>query len=517
MPSSLGPTAFIILDGFGLADPKNPGNAITPETAPHIFGYMKKYPWAALSASGEDVGLFPGQQGNSEAGHITIGAGRVVKQDLVQISETIHDGTFFKNHAFKEALFHAKKYKTAVHIFALLTDGNSAHNYPEHTYAILEYFRREGHKKVFLHLFTDGRDSSPHQASAFLHELRGHMLGEEKIATIMGRFYAMDRNKIWRRTKAAYDAMVAGVGCSAASAEEAIAEAYNRGETDEFICPTVLREGKRPVASIRDNDVIFFMNARSDRARQLTKVFVQPDFEKMNHGTFRRAKFPKNTRFVALTDFGPDLPGIFTAFPSPDVREALAKVIGERCRQLYISESEKYAHITYFINGGYADPVNGEKRELIRSPEIRSYTENPEMQAPLMAKKIVGYITADAYDFICVNFPNADMAGHTGDVAAGKQAVRCVDACVRDIVEAVLARNGRAVIVGDHGNAERMINEATGAGMTEHSNNPVPCIVIGRTVKRMRTKKGRLSDVAPTLLSLLDIEQPRAMTGVSLV
>src|SRR3990167_11185472 len=231
----LTPTALIILDGFGLADQKNAGNAITPETAPTIFSYMEKYPWSSLAASGEDVGLFPNQQGNSEAGHMNIGAGRIVKQDLVQIAEAIHDGTFFKNHAFKQALFHAKKYKTAVHILALLTDGNSAHSYPAHLYALLEFFRREEQPQVFLHLFTDGRDSSPHEASVFLHELRGHLLAHEKIATIMGRFYAMDRNKVWERTQAAYRAIVDGAGgCAAMNAEEAIGQAYNRGETDEY-------------------------------------------------------------------------------------------------------------------------------------------------------------------------------------------------------------------------------------------------------------------------------------------
>src|SRR3989339_74116 len=240
--SKIIPTVLLILDGFGLANPNNEGNAITPKTAPNIFGYMKKYPNSVLKTFGKNVGLFPGQQGNSEAGHMNIGAGRIVKQDLVQISDAIHDGTFFKNEAFRQALFHTKKYKTAVHVMGLMTDRNSAHSYPDHLYALLELFRREGQKKVYLHLFTDGRDSSPYGAHNFLKELRGHMLGQEKIATIMGRYYAMDRNKSWERTQKAYDAMVLGKGCVALSAEEAISQSYSRGETDEYICPSVIME-----------------------------------------------------------------------------------------------------------------------------------------------------------------------------------------------------------------------------------------------------------------------------------
>lgn len=511
------PTMLIILDGFGLADAKNAGNAVTPETAPYIFGLMKKYPHSTLTTWGESVGLFHGQQGNSEAGHMNIGAGRIVKQDLVYISESIHDGTFYKNEAFKQALHHVKKYNTAVHIMGLLTDGNSAHAHPEHLYAMLEYFRRNDVKKVFLHLFTDGRDSSQHGATNFLHELRGHMLAHEKIATVTGRFYAMDRNKIWERTQKAYEAMVLGKGCTAPSAEDALTQSYNRGDTDEYICPTVILENNKPTATIKDNDAIFFVNARSDRARQITKAFVQEDFEKKNGGTFDRKKSPKNIRFVAMTDFGPDLPGLFTAFPSPDIQSCLPAVIDGAYRQLYISETEKYAHVTYFINGGFADPLNGEAREVVKSPPIRSYADKPEMNTKKLVEKIVGYLKKDTYNFICVNFPSPDMVGHTGNLEAGKKALKIVDAGVKEIIELLLKKNGQALIIADHGNAEEMINLKTGEIDTEHSVNPVPCILVGKNLGVKKISDGILADVAPTLLKLMGVKKAREMKGKFLI
>lgn len=511
------PTVLVILDGFGLADPKNKGNAITPETAPNIFGYMKKYPCSTLKTYGENVGLFKNQQGNSEAGHLNIGAGRVVKQDLVIISEAIEDGTFFKNEAFKQATYHVKKYKTAVHIMGMLTDINSAHARPDHFYAMLDFFRQEGQKEIYLHLITDGRDSSPHGAPDYLRELRSHMKNGEKIATIMGRFYAMDRNKIWERTKQAYEAMVLGKGCASASAEEALSQSYNRGDTDEYICPTVIIEKNKPVGLIKDNDAIFFINARSDRARQITKVFVQPDFEKMNHGTFKRQNFPQNIRFVAMTDFGPDLPGIFTAFPSPDIDNCLPKVINNHYKQLYISETEKYAHVTYFINGGYAAPINGEEREVIKSPKMRSYAKQPGMSARKVTDKIINYLKKGVYNFVCVNYPNPDMVGHTGNFIAAKKAIKIIDDQVKCLVDLVLQKDGQLLIIADHGNADEMIDLQTGEMMTEHTMNPVPCILVRKDTKGIKMKKGKLADVAPTLLKIMGIKKPKEMSGRPLV
>lgn len=518
LPTSLPehpPVVLMILDGFGLADPEQVGNAITPDTAPNIFSYMREYASTTLTAHGKAVGLFADQEGNSEAGHFNIGAGRLVEQDLVRISRAITDGTFFKNEAFRQALFHAKKYKSAVHIMGLLTDSQSAHAVPDHLYALLKYFRDEGQTKVYLHLFTDGRDSSPHAAITYLQQLRTHMTGAEKIATIMGRFYAMDRNKIWERTELAYNAMVMGDGLEAESPEAAIEQAYNRGETDEYISPTIIREHGKPVATIQEQDVIYFFNARSDRARQITKAFVQPEFEKKNPGAFHRKKLIKETRFVAMTDFGPDLPGIFTAFPSPDISEAMAKAIGDAYRQLYISETEKYAHVTYFINGGYAEPINGEDRELVQSPNQYSYADRPQMSAAEITKRVLGYIKHDTYNFICVNFPNADMVGHTGDFEAAKKAVKVIDTEIKKIVDAILEKNGMVIITADHGNAEVMIDAKTGEMMTEHTTNPVPFIWIAGG-KQPALKKGTLPDVAPTLLKMLGIPKPKVMTGKSL-
>jgi len=512
------PVVLIILDGFGLANQKNLGNAITSKTAPKIFSYIKKYSSSTLKTYGENVGLRKGQQGNSEAGHLNIGAGRIVKQDLVVISEAIKDGTFFKNQAFKQAVFHTKKYDTAVHIFGLLTNGNSAHSQPEHLYATLKMLRKEKQKKVFIHLITDGRDSSPHGAAGFLKELRKKLKPHEKIASIMGRFYTMDRNKIWERTEASYNAMVLGKGSKAEKAEEVLEKSYCKHETDEYIDPTVIvdKKTKRPVATINNNDSIIFINARSDRARQITKAFVQKDFTKRNNA-FKRKKYPKNIRFVAMTDFGPDLPNILTAFPSPDIKNCLPAVIGLDRKQLYISETEKYAHITYFINGGFPDPLDGEKREVVKSPKMYSYASKPSMNTEKLTTKIISYLKNKKYNFICVNFPNADMVGHTGNFEAAKKAISIVDKNVDKIVEQVLKDNGQILIIADHGNADEMLNLKTSEMMTEHTINPVPCILVSKTGKKINLKNGILADVAPTLLEIMNIEKPEEMTGKSLI
>jgi len=511
------PTVLIILDGFGLAAPDDPGNAITPDTAPAFFRYREEYPSASLVAHGKDVGLFPDQEGNSEAGHFNIGAGRIVEQDLVHVQRAIDDGTFFKNEAFHQALYHVQKYKTSVHLMGLLTNGQSAHAHPEHLYALLEYFREKEFGNVYLHLFTDGRDSGPHAAVSYLQKLRSFMKNGERIASVTGRFYGMDRNKMWERTERAYNAMVLGEGKTATSAEEAIAQAYNRGETDEYIQPTVIVRDGEPVATITDNDAIFFFNCRSDRARQITKAFVQhEEFQAHNPEAFKRKVQPQNIRFVAMTDFGPDLEGIFTAFPSPDVNNGLVLAIEEQRDQLYISETEKYAHVTYFINGGYAQPVNGEKRELVASTGEYSYADKPEMRCKQVTDKVVNYLKKGQYDYIVVNYPNADMLGHTGNLAAAQKGILAMDKQVERLVEEVLERGGQVMITADHGNAEEMYNQTTGEIMTEHTTNPVPCVMIGADYKGVQLKDGRLADVAPTLLKMMDISKPPDMTGKAL-
>lgn len=507
-------TILIIMDGWGIADPKQKGNAITPQTAPNYFNWLKKFPNTKLQASGEAVGLFRGQEGNSEAGHMNMGAGRVVKQDALYITDAIKDRTFFKNNAFSQAVFHIKKYNSAAHLMGLLSNHNSAHSCPEHIYALLDYFREQGIKKVFLHLFTDGRDSGQHDAPHHLKKLEQHLYGNERIATVMGRFYAMDRNKDWERTRRAFEAIVAGRGiCSATSASEAIIQAYNRGETDEFICPTTIKNDSQPIATVNNHDAVFFFNLRSDRTRQLTKAMVQPNFEKNNNGhAFKRVKIPKCIRFVAMTDFGPDLPHVLTAFPSRDIKNTLPVALCPR-HQLYMAESEKYAHVTYFFNGGYAEHFCNEYWVKVKSVEVDSYASAPEMSAKVITDLVVRAIKRSDFDFICVNFANPDMVGHTGDFEAGKIAVKAVDRGVEKIIKALLHSGGEGIITADHGNVEEMINLKTGEIDTEHSVNPVPFILIGKPYKDVRLKKGKLADIAPTILKMMKVDKPKEMTG----
>ncbi len=509
-------TALIVMDGWGVATTKSKGNVIDRKTAPNYFKWLKKFPNTKLEASGEAVGLFRGQEGNSEAGHMNLGAGRVVKQDAAYIVDAIKDGTFFKNNAFDLALHHVRKYKTAVHVMGLLSNHNSAHSCPEHLYALLDYLHREKISKVFLHLFTDGRDSGQHDALEHLAKLKAKFKGGEKIASITGRLYAMDRNKQWERTERVYNVMVNGKGKKASSVEEAIQLAYNSGETDEFIEPTVITEGSKPVGVVKSNDAIFFFNTRSDRARQLTKAFVQLNFEKANLGAFKRVKAPKNIRFVAMTDFGPDLPGVLTAFPSRDVKNSFVQTLCP-LKQIYIAEAEKFAHVTYFFNGGYASHFCDEEWVKVESKKVDNYAVAPEMNANLVGDLVVKSIESGRYDFLLVNFANPDMVGHTGVIEAGKKAVKTVDEQVQRIVETVLKIGGQAIITADHGNIEEMINSKTGEIDTEHSTNSVPCIFVGKNLKIKKVRaKGRLGDIAPTLLKMMGRPKPKEMTGKAL-
>lgn len=510
---------LVIMDGWGIAELKNKGNPVTPENAPNYFRWLKDYPNTKLEASGEAVGLFKNEDGNSEAGHMNLGAGRVVKQDAVYISDAIDDGTFFKNPAFDQVLHHVRKYNTAVHLVGLLSNHNSAHSCPEHLYALLDYFHQEKIQKVYLHLFTDGRDSGQHNAPQHLKLLKERFHGNEKIATILGRFYGMDRGKNWERIKKAYDALVECRSCRTAnSPTDALTQAYNSGETDEFIKPTVILEKGKPIAKINDNDAIFFFNLRSDRARQLTKAFVQPDFEKINPNAFRRTRIPKNIRFVAMSDFGPDLPGVLTAFPSRDVINSLPQVLCP-LKQLYISETEKYAHVTYFFNGGYARHFCDERWIKIESKVVDNYATCPQMSSKEMTDVIIKEIEKKEYNFICVNYPNPDMVAHTGDLQAGILAVKNIDEEVNRLLKAAEKNKITVLITADHGNVEEMINIKTGEIDTEHSNNPVPFIIAGKEYykKKKRLSKGKLADVAPTILKLMGLKKPKEMTGKSLL
>ncbi|MBN1585166.1 2,3-bisphosphoglycerate-independent phosphoglycerate mutase [Candidatus Uhrbacteria bacterium] len=512
----MSPVVLAILDGWGIDKP-GAGNAITLAKTPVLDDLMKHYPNNRLMAHGRYVGLLPNQEGNSEAGHMNIGAGRIVRQDVLYVSEAIRDRTFFKNTAFKEAVSHAREHGSAVHLMGLLGNGNSAHSSPAHLYALLDLLREQGSEDVFLHLFTDGRDSPPFSATRLLTELEEKMYPGQRIASIGGRFYAMDRNKIWDRVEKAYDAMVLGQGVVAESAQEAILHGYNRNESDEFILPTVIVDGKkRPISQVNDNDVVIFFNLRSDRARQITKTFAQPDFEERNEGSFRRKRVPNNIKFVVMTDFGPDLPNVLTAFPSRDIQQGLTEALGS-LRQSYIAESEKYAHVTYFFNGGYDHPRCGEERMRIPSPYVESYAEKPEMRAKEIAAEVVRRVQAGSHDFICINFANMDMVGHTGNIEAAVRACEVVDECVGRVWKAVREMKGCLIVTADHGNAEMMLNEETGEMMTEHTVNPVPFILACDRLRRRRVGDGMLADIAPTILDIMDVPKPALMTGFSLL
>jgi len=514
------PVVLIILDGWAEGPDDAHYNAIVAAKTPFYDSLKKKYPFTTLKCWGEHVGLPKGQPGNSEAGHLTIGAGRHVKQDVEYINASMADGTFFKNTAFKEAIKHIKKYNQRLHLMGLLSNGESAHASDKHLYALIDLARQYDIKKTFIHLFTDGRDSSRFAALKLLTKLEKKMNRREKIASVTGRFYAMDRNKNWRRTELAYDAIACGRGLVAEDARSAIIQAYNRNETDEFILPTLIRDGNGHLVSlIEDNDAVIFYNLRSDRARQLTKAFVQKDFEKINTGAFKRKCVPDNIRFVALTDFGPDLPDIFTAFPGRDVEDGLVEEISYfGMRQIHISESEKFAHVTYFLNGGYAEPMKGERRIKIESPDLPTYQAKPEMASFTIAGEAIDAIAGNRFEFMAINFAAPDMIGHTGDYRTAVKTAEAIDKCLAKIIRAVRERKGTAIVTADHGNIDEMRSVATGEIMTKHSLNPVPFILVDEELKnRKLTKGGDLSNVAPTILEIMGIPKPKKMTSKSLL
>ncbi len=509
-----GPLVLVIIDGWGIG-PAGPTNPISQAQTPTLTSWRRVYPMTELAASGSAVGLNPGQDGNSEAGHMNLGAGRVVPQESVRISNAIANGLFFRNPAWLAMLHHVRKHQSTLHIMGMLGSNESAHADPDHLLALLIFVQDHNLQNVKLHLFTDGRDSPRFFAREMLTKFASHF-GDAKVATIMGRYYAMDRNKTWDRTEAAYRAITQAEGPHQADdALSAVSQAYNRGESDEFITPTIV-DGYQ---GMNDGDAIIFFNLRSDRARQLTKTFVQTDFEKENAatGAFRRARVIRDLLFVAMTDFGPDLGDILSAFPAMTVNETLPMVV-PGLRQLYLAESEKYAHVTYFFNGGYPDPVAGEHREMVPSPPVQYYDRQPAMNTPKLADRICAAVARREFDLLVVNFANTDMIAHTGNFPAGIAAMEAADHALGRIAAAVQAVSGVVVVTGDHGNLEEMVNVKTGEVDTEHSANPVPFWVVGERGRGKTLRAGgRLADVAPTLLDLLGRPQPAAMTGRSLL
>jgi len=503
----------MILDGFGLSD-NTEGNAVKLAQTPNLDHIFDTYPWEKGYASGLAVGLPDGQMGNSEVGHLNIGAGRVVYQELTRITKSIQDGDFFENPVLAKAMDNCKDSGRSLHLFGLLSDGG-VHSHNTHLYALLEMAKRRNVKNVYVHAFLDGRDTPPSSGKGYLSELEEKMksIGVGRIATVSGRYYAMDRDNRWERVETAYDAIVMGEGQTAESVAQCIDDSYAQGKTDEFVIPTVIRENDSPVAVLKPLDSVIFYNFRPDRARELTRALCDPEFK----GFERKNGFFPLT-YVCFTEYDVTIPYTLVAF----IGQSLANTFGEYIsslglKQLRIAETEKYAHVTFFFNGGTETPSPGEGRILIPSPKVATYDLQPEMSAYLVTDKLVEVINAQAYDVIIINYANCDMVGHTGVLEAAIKAVEAVDACVGRVLEAVLSVNGQMFICADHGNAEKMIDEQANQPFTAHTTNPVPFILVNAGKAHDIDKNGKLSDIVPTLLELMDIPQPKEMTGRSLV
>lgn len=497
---------LVILDGWGLA-PASATNSVSVANTPSFDFLWSHYPHTKLAAAGEEVGLPVGQMGNSEVGHLNIGAGRVVLQDLPRISKSIHDGTFFKNKVLDDTFEYAKKNKKPLHLMGLVSDGG-VHSHISHLFALLEYAKKAGVHDVFVHVFTDGRDVQPQSALRYVDMLEKEMknIGVGKIATISGRYYAMDRDNRWDRVKLAYEAMVEGKGELADSAKEAVEDSYTRGLSDEFIRPTIVC----PDGLIGSGDAAIFFNLRSDRPRQLTRALVDPCFS-----GFKCQNTPEKIHFVTMTEYDQDLKVNGIVFPQQKLKNVIANVISENAlKQFHIAETEKYAHVTFFFDGGIEKASKAEDRFMVPSPQVATYDKQPEMSAAGVGNKLLENI--GKYDFIVVNFANADMVGHTGVMKAAVKACEAVDDELGQIVKKAQKEGYNIVITADHGNAEKMLN-ADGSPCTSHTTNPVPFILVtGEKTKLRDTKNPKLGNISPTILDLMGIEKPREMTEESL-
>ncbi len=505
------PTVLLILDGYGERKEKE-GNAIALAKTPVMDRLKKDFPYVEGQASGLFVGLPDGQMGNSEVGHMNMGAGRIVYQELTRITKAIQDGTFFSNPALKAAVEHCKKEHSALHLMGLVSSGG-VHSHIDHIYGLLELAKREGLEKVYLHAFLDGRDTPPDSGKGFLQAVEKKMqeLGVGEIATISGRYYAMDRDKNYDRVEKAYRAMVDGVGETASSVEEAMDASYAKKVYDEFVLPTViLKEGK--AHKIEDGDAAIFFNFRPDRAREICHCFCDDSFSFFHRGE------RKKVFFVCFTDYDPTIPNKEIAFLKEEIHNTLGEVVSNLDKtQLRIAETEKYAHVTFFFNGGKEEPYKNEDRILVPSPkEVPTYDLKPEMSCYIVTEKLTEAIKSGKYDLVVANFANPDMVGHTGVLPAAIKAIEVVDECLGKVVEAVQSVHGNLFVLADHGNADVMIDKKTGEPYTAHTTNPVPFILVSEEEYRLR-EGGCLADVAPTLLELMGIPQPKEMTGKSLL
>ncbi len=506
------PTVLMILDGYGLND-STKGNAVAQGKTPVMDRLMAEYPFVKGNASGMDVGLPDGQMGNSEVGHLNMGAGRIVYQDLTKITKAIQDGDFFENKALLAACENVKKHDSALHLYGLVSDGG-VHSHMTHIVGLLELAKRQGIEKVYVHCFLDGRDTPPASGKGYVEQLEAKMkeIGVGEVASVAGRYYAMDRDNRWERVEKEYRALVDGVGETAESGPAGIQASYDAGATDEFVLPTVVMKDGAPVATIKENDSIIFFNFRPDRAREITRTFCDDDFQGFDRGD--RIK----TTYVCFTEYDVTIENKLVAFVKEEITNTFGEFLAANgMKQARIAETEKYAHVTFFFNGGVEAPNEGETRILVNSPKVATYDLKPEMSAYEVCDKLTDAIRSGEYDVIIINFANPDMVGHTGVEAAAIQAIEAVDVCVGKTVDAIKEVNGQMFICADHGNAEQLIDNETGEPFTAHTTNPVPFILVNADPAYKLRENGCLADIAPTLIELMGMEQPKEMTGKSLL
>ncbi len=506
------PTVLMILDGFGLNDTTE-GNAVALADTPVLDKLMKDYPFVKGYASGRAVGLPDGQMGNSEVGHLNMGAGRIVYQELTRISKEIEDGDFFKNEALLSAVENCKKNGSALHLFGLVSDGG-VHSHNTHIYGLLALAKKEGLSDVYVHCFMDGRDTAPSSGKGFIQELVNKMqeIGVGQIATISGRYYAMDRDNRWDRVEKAYLALTKGEGVKASDPVAAMQASYDDDKTDEFVLPTVIEKDGKPVATVKDQDSVIFFNFRPDRAREMTRVFCCDDFNGFDRGP------RKQVTYVCFTEYDVTIPNKEIAFKKVELDNTFGQFLAAHGKtQARIAETEKYAHVTFFFNGGVEEPNKGEERILVKSPKVATYDLQPEMSAPQVCDKLCEAIRSQKYDVIIINFANPDMVGHTGVLEAAKKALEAVDTCVGRALDALLEVDGQMFLCADHGNAEQLIDYETGVPFTAHTINPVPFILINYDPAYTLKEGGRLADIVPTLIEMMGMEKPAEMTGESLL
>lgn len=506
------PTVLMILDGYGLSE-NITGNAVKAAKTPVVDKLMETCPFAKGYASGMAVGLPEGQMGNSEVGHLNLGAGRIVYQDLTKITKAIQDGDFFENKELLAACENVKKHDSSLHLLGLVSDGG-VHSHNQHIYGLLELAKRQNVQKVYVHCFLDGRDTPPESGKSYVQELSDKMkeIGVGEVATVTGRYYAMDRDNRWERVEQAYNAMAKGIGNTAASGVEAVANSYVNGKTDEFVLPTVVVKDDKPLTTIKDNDSIIFFNFRPDRAREITRTFCVDEFDGFKRGP--RIK----TTYVCFTDYDVTMGNKLVAFPKTEITNTFGEFLAEHhMTQARIAETEKYAHVTFFFNGGVEEPNPGEDRILVKSPKVATYDLQPEMSAYEVCDKLVEAIRSTKYDVIIINFANPDMVGHTGIETAVIKAIEVIDECVGKTVEAIKEVNGQMFICADHGNAEKLIDEETGEPFTAHTTNPVPFILVNADEQYGLREGGKLSDIIPTMIEMMGMIKPEEMTGESLL